>query len=108
MVTGAQSAPKKLPEAGKGPSLPPGMAASLPPKERAAMIEQMVSGLAKRLKENGGSLQEWQRLIRAYSVLGRREQAASALSRAKTQFAGDAATGQKLDTFARELGMNPG
>ncbi len=108
VVTGGKSVPKKLPEAGKGPSLPPGMAASMPPKERAAMIEQMVSGLAQRLKENGGSVQEWQRLIRAYSVLGRREQAESALGRAKKQFAGDAATGQQLDTFARELGMNPG
>ncbi len=97
-----------LPEAGKGPAVPPGMAAATPPKEQAAMIERMVSGLDERLKENGGSLQEWQRLIRAYTVLGRREKATGALARAKKQFANDAATGQQLDSFARQLGINPG
>lgn len=100
--------PRPLPEAGKGPALPPGMSAPKSAKDRAAMIEQMVSGLDDRLKENGGSLQEWQRLIRAYTVLGRREKATGALSRAKKQFANDAATGQKLDSFARQLGINPG
>ncbi|MGI9479192.1 MAG: c-type cytochrome biogenesis protein CcmI [Hyphomicrobiaceae bacterium] len=107
-VTGKATAPSALPEAGKVPSPPPGMAAAMPAKERAAMIEQMVAGLDQRLKENGGSVQEWQRLIRAYWVLGRREQSAGALARAKKQYAGDGAAGKKLDAFARELGMSPG
>ena len=72
------------------------------------MIEQMVSGLAKRLKENGGSQQEWQRLIRAYWVLGRREQAAMALAQAKKQYAKDTGITQQLDAFAQELGLKPG
>lgn len=104
----SKAAASTLPESGKAPSLPPGAAASMPAKDRAAMIEQMVSGLAQRLKENGGSVQEWQRLIRAYWVLGRREKSAGALAQAKRQYAEDAAIGKKLDAFARELGMSPG
>ena len=100
--------PPQLPDTGKGPPPPAGMAAALPAKERAATIEQMVSGLAKRLKENGGSQQEWQRLIRAYWVLGRREQAATALAQAKKQYAKDTGITQQLDAFAQELGMKPG
>lgn len=104
----AKPPPAVSPEAGKIPAPPPGMAASMAPKDRAAMIEQMVSGLAQRLKEDGGSLQEWQRLIRSYWVLGRREQATTALGKARQQFASDAAKAEQLDAFARQLGMNPG
>ena len=109
VVTGkSMTPPAQLPDTGKGPPPPAGMATALPAKERAAMIERMVSGLAERLKENGGSQQEWQRLIRAYWVLGRRDQAAVALIRAKKQYAKDVGVTQQLETFARELGMKPG
>lgn len=104
----ATQPPAVSPEAGKVPAPPPGMAASIAPKDRTAMIEQMVSGLAQRLKEGGGSLQEWQRLIRSYWVLGRREQATSALGKARQQFSSDKAKADQLDAFARQLGMNPG
>ena len=35
----------------------------------------MVDGLAARLKQNGNDLEGWMRLVRAYMVLGRREDA---------------------------------
>ena len=37
---------------------------------RARMIHQMVEGLAARLKANGKDLAGWQRLLRAYAMLG--------------------------------------
>ena len=38
--------------------------------QQAEMIGQMVSGLATRLAESGGSIEEWTQLVRAYLVLG--------------------------------------
>jgi len=102
---GEASAPRAAPEAGKGPPPPSGMTQGMSAKQRAEMIEQMVSGLAERLVENGGTEQEWQRLMRAYNVLGRSEKALAALAQAKTQFAGDAAAVTRLDAFAKALGI---
>lgn len=107
-VSGSKSPAKRLPETGKGPALPPGAAAGLAPKEQSAMIEQMVSGLAERLNANGGTEQEWQRLMRAYTVLGRPKPAMAALAKAKQQYASDPVVTNKLDAFARSLGLNPG
>ena len=55
-------------------------------EDRAAMIENMVSGLAERLATEGGSAAEWARLITAYGVLGRSEEAKSILSEARAAF----------------------
>lgn len=38
--------------------------------QEAEMIGQMVSGLAERLAADGGSVEEWMQLVRAYLVLG--------------------------------------
>lgn len=43
--------------------------------QEAEMIAQMVSGLAARLAEQGGSIEEWTQLLRAYLVLGDTEKA---------------------------------
>jgi cytochrome c-type biogenesis protein CcmH len=51
-------------------------------KDRGEMIRGMVARLADRLKENGGDVDGWQRLLRAYMVLGERDKAfAAALTR---------------------------
>jgi cytochrome c-type biogenesis protein CcmH len=76
------------------------------PRQRSAMIEQMVAGLAERLGSSGGTVQEWQRLIRAYWVLGRREQAAKSIAQARKKFASDSAAKDQLDKFAKALGIN--
>jgi cytochrome c-type biogenesis protein CcmH len=47
----------------------------------------MVAGLAARLKDNPNDAAGWQRLIRAYSVLGDRAQAQDALATARKTFA---------------------
>jgi hypothetical protein len=42
-------------------------------KDRGEMIRGMVARLADRLKENGTDVDGWQRLLRAYMVLGERD-----------------------------------
>lgn len=94
-------------EVGKGPPPPAGVASGMSSDQRQAMIEQMVSGLATRLQNSGGSAEEWQRLIRAYWVMGRRPQATAALEKARATFADDAEVGGQLTALAEELGMKP-
>ena len=53
------------------------------------MIEGMVEGLSDRLRSEGGEVDEWARLIRALSVLGRSQDAATAYEEAAATFAGD-------------------
>jgi cytochrome c-type biogenesis protein CcmH len=79
--------------------------ASLPPAERAAAIRSMVEGLSARLQQNGGSLDEWLRLVRAYSVLNEPEKARAALGDARKNLASDATAITQLDRLARELGL---
>ena len=86
------------------PSRPDAAAiAALPPEERERMIGAMVQKLADRLKTDGNDLAGWSKLIRAYKVMGRNDDAASALGDAKKQFAGDERAAGELDTLAGEI-----
>jgi cytochrome c-type biogenesis protein CcmH len=78
---------------------------SLSEAERANMIEQMVSGLAARLKADGRDVRGWQKLIRAYVVLGRMAQAKSALEEARSSLGTDSAARSELDRLAQTLGI---
>lgn len=80
-------------------------AAKLTPDQRSQMIAQMVDGLAERLKRNGRDLAGWQRLLNAYVVLGRTEDARSALADARRNFAGDTAALGELSKLAATLGL---
>jgi cytochrome c-type biogenesis protein CcmH len=75
------------------------------PAERAAMINQMVEGLAARLAHDGSDLNGWRRLVRAYVVLGKRQQAAKALSDARRNFAGDPEALAALNALAKDLDL---
>lgn len=75
------------------------------PAERRATIEGMVRRLADRLDQDGNDLPGWLQLVRAYSVLDRKDDAQKALERAKTQFSGDTKALQQLDALAAELGL---
>lgn len=79
--------------------------AELPPEQQAKFVESMVAKLAERLKANGKDLEGWQKLVRAYSVLGRKDEAKAALGEAKTQFKGDAAAETTLADLAQSLGL---
>jgi cytochrome c-type biogenesis protein CcmH len=99
--------PEDVPGAGpQGPS-PDDVAAaqSMSPADRQAMIESMVQGLADRLTQNGDDLAGWLKLVRAYTVLDRKDDALKALEKAKIQFSGNADALQQLDSLAAELGL---
>jgi cytochrome c-type biogenesis protein CcmH len=59
-------------------------AANMPPEQRQAMIRGMVERLATRLQTAPDDLDGWQRLGRAYGVLGERDKAADAYEHAAT------------------------
>jgi cytochrome c-type biogenesis protein CcmH len=91
----------------KGEAVPPApeAAAAQPNEAQQAMIQGMVQRLATRLEQKGGDAGEWQRLIRAYSVLHETDKAKDALAAARKALAGDAGSGRDLDALAHELGI---
>ncbi len=80
-------------------------AQKLPPEQRAQMIAQMVDGLAQRLKREGKDLSGWLRLVNAYVVLDRKEEARAALADARKNFGGDDSALGELDVLAKRLGL---
>jgi cytochrome c-type biogenesis protein CcmH len=66
-------------------------------------IIKMVSGLAQRLEAQGGTVDEWTRLMRSYAVLGQRDKAAAAALQARRALAQDEAALKTIDTMAQEL-----
>jgi cytochrome c-type biogenesis protein CcmH len=80
-------------------------AQSMDPAERQAMIERMVQGLAARLDQGGGSVADWLTLLRAYTVLDRKDDAVKALGRARGEFSGNGEALEQLDRLADELGL---
>ncbi len=78
---------------------------NMTPEQRQAFIEQMVAGLASRLKENGKDLAGWMQLVRSYVVLGRSEDANAALAQARSNFEGDKKALAQLDALAQVLGI---
>ncbi len=71
----------------------------------AAQINQMVAGLAERLKKDSSDLKGWLMLVRAYTVLGRKDDALSALNQARGQFAGNSDALGQIDALAKSLGL---
>ena len=94
------------PAAPRGPS-PADVAAAekLSPAERARMITAMVDSLAERLKHDGRDLAGWVRLVNAYVVLDRKEEARAALAQARRHFPGDEQALAQLSALARSLGL---
>lgn len=75
------------------------------PEAQRAMIEGMVNRLATRLASNGGTVDEWSRLIRAYAVLHRADKAKAALADARRALKPDANAVAGLDVLAHDLGL---
>ncbi len=80
-----------------------GAAANMTPEARQQMIGGMVSGLAARLEQNPNDLDGWLRLVRAYGVLGKQDEAKAALTRARTAFAADKTALAELDAAEKNL-----
>ncbi len=72
------------------------------------MIEAMVASLAERLARDPENPDGWERLIRSYIVLERRDEAVAALARAEAALAADSASLARLEALARELDLTGG
>jgi cytochrome c-type biogenesis protein CcmH len=70
-----------------------------------AMIEGMVARLAGRLAADGKDPAGWAQLMRSYMVLGRKDDAAKALSDARKVLGDDASALEQVNTAAAELGV---
>ena len=68
--------------------------------------QAMVAQLASRLDSNPNDLEGWLRLIRAYSVLGEKDKAGAALTRARTVFANQTQAQDALAQAAKENALN--
>ena len=94
-----------------GPSAPGPSAAdvnaagSMSDKDRNAMIGSMVARLADRLKENANDIDGWQRLLRAYMVLGERDKAQAAAGNARRAFTSDPDKLRQIDETIKSLGL---
>ncbi|PLX39075.1 MAG: c-type cytochrome biogenesis protein CcmI [Hyphomicrobiales bacterium] len=78
---------------------------AMAPEDRQAMIQNMVSGLAERLESDGGTVDEWLRLLNAYGVLGKKDEAVAALAKARAAYADDAAALERLAAIGKRLGL---
>jgi cytochrome c-type biogenesis protein CcmH len=68
--------------------------------------QAMVAQLASRLDANPNDLEGWLRLIRAYAVLGEKDKAGAALSKARTVFANQTQAQDALTQAANENALN--
>jgi len=90
----------------KGPSREDVNAASeMSSTDRSAMIGQMVAGLSERLRSDGGSADEWKKLVRSYMVLGKKEDAMKALADARAAYAEKPETLAEFNALASSLGL---
>jgi cytochrome c-type biogenesis protein CcmH len=74
-------------------------------KDRGDMIRGMVARLADKLKEDGGDLAGWQRLLRAYMVLGERDKAQAAAGDARKALANDPDKRRQIDDLIKSIGL---
>ena len=76
-------------------------------EDQQAMIEGMVGQLEARLLAEGGSVQEWLRLINALQVLNQTERGTGALRAAEAALAADPAGLQSVRDAATAAGFGP-
>lgn len=71
---------------------------------QAQLIKDMVEGLSERLTSDGGSIEEWTRLVRSRVVLGELDKAQQAFDAAKAAYP-DESLRVELDAIARDAGL---
>lgn len=82
-------------------------AAEMSAEDRQAMIEGMVAQLDTRLQSEGGSPEEWARLVNALVQLDRKPDAQAAYDRAKVALKGDTVGTSALRELAVTSGLTP-
>jgi cytochrome c-type biogenesis protein CcmH len=80
-------------------------ASKLAPEQQAEMVRGMVARLASRLKQDGSDVEGWLRLVRAYMVLGDKDQARSAATEARRALASDPHKLRRVDELIKGLGL---
>jgi cytochrome c-type biogenesis protein CcmH len=80
-------------------------AQNMPQAQRTAMIRGMIAKLADRLHANGGDVEGWLRLVRAYAVLGDPDKAKTAAADAKRALAGHPDQVKRIDDLVKGLGL---
>jgi len=80
-------------------------AAQMKPEDQSQMIRGMVARLADKLKQDGSDVDGWQRLLRAYMVLGEKDRATAAAADARRALASDPAKLHQLDEAIKQLGV---
>ncbi len=80
-------------------------ASSMSAADRTAMIEQMVTGLDAKLRENPRDPEGWMRLVRSYAVLGKPVAARDALARGLQALEKGSEDGKRLSALAASLGL---
>jgi cytochrome c-type biogenesis protein CcmH len=78
--------------------------AGMPQGPQSAAIRSMVEGLATRLKQQGGPVEDWAKLVRSYAVLGEGDKARAALADARAAYP-DEASRATLSQVARASGL---
>ena len=91
----------KAPAASSAPDVP---AASPALDANSPQIQAMVDGLEARLKSQGGSIEEWTRLVRSRMVQGRMEAAQADYDLARKAYP-DAKSRTELDVLAADNGL---
>ena len=74
-------------------------------KDRGDMIRGMVARLAEKLKQDGRDFDGWQRLLRAYVVLGERDKANAAAADARKALASEPDKLRQLGDLIKSMGL---
>ena len=105
-IAGVRYTLPPLTTGGRGPSAEDMQAAAdMSDEDRQQMIGGMVDGLAARLANQGGSAEEWARLISALGVLGQQERARAIWAEARLVFADQPDGLAQIDAAARSAGF---
>ncbi|WP_199258535.1 tetratricopeptide repeat protein, partial [Paracoccus binzhouensis] len=80
-------------------------AGDMTPEERQQMIEGMVKGLETRLATQGGTPEEWARLISSLAVIGQKDHAADILGEARQRFSGNQPATDLIEAAAQKAGL---
>ncbi len=81
-------------------------AEDLSPEDRARMIQDMVDRLQQRLATEGGSPEEWARLIAALAMLDQRDQATAILTEARQRFGSAPDALAPIERAATDAGLD--
>ena len=73
------------------------------PDQQNQMIRSMVARLADKLKTDGSDVAGWERLLRAYMVLGEHDKAHAAAADARKALASDPDKLRRLDEVIKDL-----